>query len=99
MVKRLMQVVVEDRESLLERQREQKAGQQLDTGEHDAKFLEQARPVSVQPLSARFGPFDAVPGVCGSSCCGTDRPGISPAHRANHELVPSVRFELTLYGF
>jgi hypothetical protein len=45
---------VESAETWLERQNEKKAGQQLDSGLGDTQLLQQARPVTVQPLGFRL---------------------------------------------
>lgn len=55
--------LVEHRESFLERQSQQQAGEQLDTGLHDPQFLQQAAPVTVKPFGFRFMPGGLVPAL------------------------------------
>ena len=45
---------VEQSEALLERQGQQKAGEQLNTGLRHSQLLQQARPIAVQPFGFRL---------------------------------------------
>ena len=51
----------EDVESLLERQRQQEAGEQLHPGLHHPKLLQQAVPIAIQPLKFGFTALATIP--------------------------------------
>lgn len=56
---------VEDVEALLKGQRQEEARQQLNTGLHDAQFLEEAGPVAIQPFGLGLRPRPAIPILVG----------------------------------
>jgi hypothetical protein len=88
-----LQFFIERGEALLEGQRKQEAGEQLDSGQHDAQLLQQRCPVAVETLSARLVALISVPHIAGNHCCrahGANVPASEPPKRGLAEYAAAV---------